>query len=118
MGINKKLIITNEKDFSKALKSGRKYVTYLFVMFSIPTTSKTNNPKFGIIASKKIGNAVERNRSKRLIKESIRLHLEKFAVDNNYVFICRSALIKVKIDSVRNEFNKMFSVINKHPKNS
>ncbi|MDR1401511.1 MAG: ribonuclease P protein component [Puniceicoccales bacterium] len=44
-------------------------------------------PRFGIITSKKIGNAVARNRIRRIIRENFRLNPKIFRADCDYLFI-------------------------------
>lgn len=55
----------------EAETSGRKFVTPCLIVFARPQPSATSG-RMGIIASKKVGNAVRRNLAKRRIRESYR----------------------------------------------
>jgi ribonuclease P protein component len=46
-----------------------------------------SRPRIGIITSKKIGNAVARNRVRRIIRENFRLNPEIFKANCDYLFI-------------------------------
>lgn len=48
--------------------------------------------KYGFIASKKVGNAVQRNRAKRLMREVIRKHWLELNEDLQIIFIARPAI--------------------------
>jgi len=52
-----------------------------------------NGPKrFGFIASKKVGNSVQRNRARRLMREVIRLHLPEIRNDIQIILIARASI--------------------------
>ena len=53
---------------------GDKFVSKSFIAFFLKSSTDIFNST--IIASKKVGNAVKRNRSKRRLREIVRLHIQ------------------------------------------
>jgi ribonuclease P protein component len=63
--------LTKRPEFQKVLTEGKKMrIAKLCTVFLIP--NGLNRKRLGIIASKKVGNAVARNRVKRAIRETFR----------------------------------------------
>ena len=55
---------------------------------------QTNGPRFGLTITKKVGNAVERNRIRRRLKSILRTAAERHArADMDYVIIARRAAL-------------------------
>lgn len=78
-------------EFQYLFKKGESIVTYAFVCYFKPNGRRVN--RLGVIASKKIGNAVKRNRARRIIKEAFRLAqpliTEKTDKRCDFVFVAR-----------------------------
>lgn len=72
-------IIKKNEDFSRIIHSCKYIKNDLFVIY-IERNENINNYHFGISVSKKIGNAVLRNKIKRQIKDII----DKFDYQNNF----------------------------------
>lgn len=62
----------NKSKLQEIFDKGTKFVSNNFVALYIPSKSFS----YTIIASKKIGNAVKRNRSKRRLRELTRIYIE------------------------------------------
>lgn len=65
-----------ESDYKRILRKGRRTYSQFFTIFAVPSTPSLPT-RFGFIASKKVGKAVVRNRAKRIVREVIRLNLDK-----------------------------------------
>jgi ribonuclease P protein component len=80
--------------------------------FVLQTRKRTDDGpvRFGFTVSKKVGNAVERNRVRRRLKEIVRLADPKprqdgsFLAGHDYVLIGRQAALKLPFERMTNDF--------------
>lgn len=87
MAINK---IKKNREFTSIYNNSKKIYTRYIIIFV--QENRNNEQKFGFVASKKTGNAVQRNRIKRLLREFVRLNENKFKKNTNYIFVGKSIL--------------------------
>ncbi|AEF95562.1 Ribonuclease P protein component [Desulfotomaculum nigrificans CO-1-SRB] len=74
-------------DFKNIYQYGKSAANRYLVLYMHPNGSSIR--RFGFSISKKVGNAVCRNRLRRLLKEICRLNLDRFPDGHDYVFIVR-----------------------------
>ena len=98
-------------DFISLRDKGVKQVTRYFILQARNTTHDAP-PQYGLTASKKIGNAVVRNRARRRLRALVRLHLtEKARVGWHYGLIARYPLPEAPFQELETAFCKAISLI-------
>ncbi len=68
--------------------------------------NRTGNCRFGITTSKKIGNAVERNRARRVIKTAFVAVLPDIVSNFDLVFVARSKAVFTKSTEIEKILRK------------
>ena len=91
--------------FLKARGEGRARKSRHFVVVELQGAS--GELKLGITASRRIGNAVKRNRVKRLVREFFRLNKERLKSDTHYIVIARRDSHTLMYDTVYNELRRL-----------
>lgn len=71
--------LKRNSQFRTCYSSGKKVVCQHTVVFYTPAREGDRGPHIGVVASKRVGNAIRRNRAKRLLREaarhvSVRMH--------------------------------------------
>ena len=81
--------IKTTKSFKTVYNNGQHFANHLFVMYSLANNG--HESRLGISISKKVGNAVVRNRLRRQVKEVMRLCAHSVAVGFDIVIVVRVA---------------------------
>lgn len=95
----KKLVVKQNSDFQKIYRNGRSLADKRLVVYFC----KSFHPSYRVAfaAGKKLGNAVTRNRVKRLLREAYRLH--RHEIDEKYCLLLVGRAAAVEADSAQME---------------
>ena len=88
-------LIKKKEDFAHVFRNGS-FLTCNSFTINYARKSKvagTNSPRFGIIASKKVGNAVQRNFAKRRTKALKNIFLNCGRNEFDYILVAKKSLL-------------------------
>lgn len=107
-------------EFQRVYKNGKRFDGRFMSAFILP--NNLPNHRLGITASRKgIGNAVARNRAKRLLREAFRLsknELKELPIRFDFVINARRNLLTVKMQEPLADFQKILSHLKKQTETS
>jgi len=93
--------------FAKARRFGNQNFTLLV------RVNEESHARMGLaIAKKAVKRAVDRNRIKRIIRESFR-HMQYDLPNIDVVIMCRPSAVPLKKEEIRQQFDKQWSYINR-----
>lgn len=96
--------IKDNKLFNRCFRKGRYCACKMLTAYYIPNDLPSN--RIGISISKKVGNAVQRNRAKRIIRAAYRLRESDFPVGLDIVFAVRPGIDGCREQDVGRYFEK------------
>lgn len=118
MGIPRELRIRKNKDFQIIRKEGLRRISPYFIaqLRSVSTQPDSgtgleaeqliqlNQPLLGVIAGRRVGNAIIRNRGKRIMRNLFIKHMDLLPNGSQLVVILRSGFEKVATAQLENDF--------------
>ncbi|MBO5933997.1 MAG: ribonuclease P protein component [Clostridia bacterium] len=92
--------LKTNSDFRRAYARGKSYTNPALVMYV--RKNRAGSCRIGITASKKIGNAVQRNRARRVIREAFRQVNLPLKGNYDVVFVARTKTVHKKSTDIYN----------------
>jgi len=92
--------LKTNSDFRRAYARGKSYTNPALVMYV--RKNRAGSCRIGITASKKIGNAVQRNRARRVIREAFRQVNLPLKGNYDVVFVARTKTVFKKSTDIYN----------------
>ena len=102
LGLPRSRILKKKKDFPAVYSRGKSYANRFLVLYVF--RSNGFQGKVGFAAGKKLGNAVKRNRIKRLLRESYRMHQSEIEEGVSLLLVGRKAALAVKCQELEKAF--------------
>ena len=100
-------MVKKTKQYDSLIKEGKKTVNTHFVCYCLPSLFfSLNETRVGISVGKKLGNAVFRNKYKRIIRSIIRQN-EVIINDKYVIIIMRPACINEKYEIIESKLNSI-----------
>jgi ribonuclease P protein component len=110
-----KAYLRGSSDFQKVYRQGKRFDGVLMTAFILPNNLSHN--RLGVTASRKaLGNAVQRNRAKRLLKETFRLRrssVNSLLQRYDWVINAKRRLPALKVTATIEEFEVLVSRVAK-----
>ena len=83
--------LTNTTDFKRVRRTGKSLAHPFAILQTCP--NDLTHSRFGFVAGKTVGNAVHRNRAKRILREIVRPLIPEIRSGNDVVLIARPAIL-------------------------
>jgi ribonuclease P protein component len=95
--------IKRQGDFARARAKGQRLACGCLIANVLP---RPGHPaaRLGVVTSKALGNAVARNRARRLMRESFRLHQHEINGPVDLVLVARASIAGKKLAEVERDF--------------
>lgn len=109
--MNEKLRIKSKIEFENIITTGKKKSNQFFTIYN--KERKLEFPRFGVTLGKKFGNAVHRNKYKRILREIIRNNQKKFENSFDYIIIMKKTCEGLNYKVIE---NNLLTLINQEEK--
>lgn len=93
--------LTESRDFNRIKTQGRRLAHGALILNWMPSATQS---RLGLVTSKKIGHAVLRNRVRRFLRESFRLHQHELAMPVDLILVARPSIAQKRFSQVESDF--------------
>lgn len=107
--------IRKREQFLACYESGRRYHAKSFLLFVLRRPEGEKHWRLGLAVTRKVGNAVVRNRIKRVLREFFRLHQDVICLSLDIVVVAKKKpdAGKVGLDAAKRELLPLLDKIHK-----
>ena len=103
--------IRTKKDFLHLYKKGKRYRGKYFILIYL--SNELTLSRVAVVASKKLGNAVQRNRTKRWLRTLFRRNKELLEKPFDLIFIPRKEIHEANWQSLVNDYHAALKFIHR-----
>jgi len=103
LGFPRSRRLKQQGDFARARARGQRVVCGCLIANVLPRPDRREG-RLGVVTGKTVGNAVARNRARRLMRESFRLHQRELTGPVDLVLVARPSIAGKKLAEVERDF--------------
>jgi len=107
--MKKKNIVKENRDFSRIINKGKRYYNDAYSLYY--DKNNYGDYRIGISVSKKIGNAVIRNKIKRQLRNIADKYKNIYQKDKDYIIIVRRNYINLKFSELEKKYLELINKI-------
>jgi len=96
--VNRRFRLTRSTNFKRVRRYGKSHAHPLIVLIALP--NQAENTRFGVAAGRSVGNAVQRNHAKRLLRHAIQQVFPIVKPGWDVVLIARRAIAQATFQQV------------------
>ena len=104
-------VIKNNREFDNIISKGKCVRNNDFIIYYID--NQFNYNRYGISVGKKVGNAVNRNYYKRVIRNICDIYKKVYSNNRDYIIIMRKGLKKLSFNEKEDSFKYLMEKIEK-----
>ena len=108
--VNQTYRLRKNRDFQRVYRRGKSAGTHLAALVFLRMPS--GGLKIGFSVSKKIGNAVTRNRARRRLREAVRVRIPEIREGYYLIFIARRSIVNSSFSGIEKCVDKLLSQAN------
>jgi ribonuclease P protein component len=95
--------LKQSREFARVKREGERVVCGCIIA-NWQRLAPESKPRIGVVVSSRVGDAVERSRARRLLRETFRLHQHDFATPVDLVLVARPSIARQKLSGVEKDF--------------
>jgi ribonuclease P protein component len=103
LGFPRSRRLKQQGEFARARAQGQRLICGCLIANVLPRPGAPA-ARLGVVTGKKVGNAVARNRARRLMRECFRLHQHELAGPVDLVLVARPSIAGKKLVEVERDF--------------
>lgn len=103
--------IKKRQDFLKVSKNGKRFYSEHFLLQILQNPENSGMFRVGYVATRKMGNAVKRNKAKRRLRSLVYLLRDHISKGYDYVFVAKASLWSVTFETLPYDFDDLLKKV-------